>query len=119
MAFMRSRVRLPSGPPTFALDCRRRLPTIARSAKVGLSPVTHESFGWQATLRAKVVHRSGVAAKVDWQATLILRNSASYGWQATRRLHAKAILITPGRSRNCTPLGDAGEQAFSLRPENG
>ena len=29
MAFMRSPVRSRSGPPSFALDCRRRLPTVA------------------------------------------------------------------------------------------
>ncbi|SRR5258708_2696369 len=37
MAFRRSPVRSRSGPPTFAHECRRRLPAGARSAKTGLS----------------------------------------------------------------------------------
>ena len=32
-----------------------RLPTVARRAKVGLSPVHRESYGWQATRRLSTV----------------------------------------------------------------
>ena len=48
MAFRRSPVRSRSGPPTFAHDCRRRLPTIAPKARRRACPCREPSYGWQA-----------------------------------------------------------------------
>ena len=50
-----SAVRSRSGPPSFAHECRRRMPTIAslcnaRDATVG--PLRRTSFGWQAKSRS-------------------------------------------------------------------
>ena len=66
MAFRRSPVRSRSGPPTFAHDRRRRLPTVAQSAKVGLS-YPRTSYGWQAKRVPHTRRMSTVArrAKVD------------------------------------------------------
>jgi putative endonuclease len=86
MAFMRSPVRSRSGPPSFARECRRRMPTIARSVTVGLHRPS-ASFRWQAILR------SGSRRRFPQ-----LRLSPLAVGQ-----HDFSILYTFSRSRTCSP----------------
>ena len=66
----RARMRLGSnwrcsGPPSFAHECRRRMPTVARSAKVGLSlSPERATHGKPCRVQAKDAPRSGEAAEV-------------------------------------------------------
>src|SRR6266508_1060 len=67
MAFRRSPVRSRSGPPTFAHECRRRLPAIARSATAGQSSSNNELRLASHALSAK---RDGGPVIVNQRATV-------------------------------------------------